>query len=150
MFLVIQPFFVKYITPHVFIHSCGAFSENINCHENKENKLNEKVRPNFWPVLYVYAPKNLIRRHFSVDGRFSLCSFFQQLYLVFVALEPKLSPCGGTNSLLVMAHHPIGFTSPKTRLHQKSWLLSCSNPSYRRRALYPRDRRCQINPGSFW
>lgn len=55
--------------------------------------------------------------HFSGDGRFSLCS------------EPELSPCGGTNSLLVMAHHPIGFTSPETRLHQKSWLLSCSKPS---------------------
>lgn len=37
-----------------------------------------------------------------------------------------------------MAHHPIGFTSPETRLHQKSWLLSCSKPSNRIRALYPR------------
>jgi len=27
---------------------------NVNSHENKENALNEKVCPNFWPVLYVY------------------------------------------------------------------------------------------------
>lgn len=47
------------------------------------------------------------------------------------------SPCGGTSSLLVMAHHPIGCRSPETRLHQKSWLLSCSKPSYRNKALYP-------------
>ena len=65
----------------------------------------------------------------------------QLLYLLFVTLGPGRSPCGGTNSLLVMAHHPIVFTSPETRLHQKSWLLSCSKPSYRRRALYPRDKR---------
>lgn len=49
-----------------------------------------------------------------------------------------------------MAHHPIGFTSPETRLHQKSWLLSCSKPSYRIRALYPRYKRCEINSGSIW
>jgi len=26
---------------------------NVNSHENKENALNEKVCPNFWPVLYM-------------------------------------------------------------------------------------------------
>ena len=26
----------------------------IYSHENKENALNEKVCPNFWPVLYIY------------------------------------------------------------------------------------------------
>ena len=31
MFSVISPFFVKYITPHVFIHSFDAFSENLQC-----------------------------------------------------------------------------------------------------------------------
>lgn len=36
-----------------------------------------------------------------------------------------------------MAHHPIGFISPETRLHQKSRLLSYSKPSYLSRALYP-------------
>uniref|UniRef100_A0A8B9HI57 Rho guanine nucleotide exchange factor (GEF) 10-like a n=1 Tax=Astyanax mexicanus TaxID=7994 RepID=A0A8B9HI57_ASTMX len=32
-----------------------SFSENLQCktHENKENALNEKVCPNFWPVLYL-------------------------------------------------------------------------------------------------
>ena len=67
MFSVISPFFVKYITPHVFIHSFDAFSENLQCnsHENKENALNEKVCPNFWPVLYL---QYIVQRYENADG----------------------------------------------------------------------------------
>lgn len=44
---------------------------------------------------------------------------------------------GGTRGLPFDAHHPTGWISGMHRLHQKSWLESLSNPSYRRSALKP-------------
>lgn len=79
-----------------------------------------------------------VRAH--VNGHNAIMNtIVSELHVCRAACMCGSSPCGGTSSLLVMAHHPIGFSSPDTRLHQKSWLLSCSKPSYRNRALYPGD-----------
>ena len=53
VFSVVLHFFVKFIIPHVLIHSFDTFRiYNVNSHEKKGNSLNEKVCPNFWSVLY--------------------------------------------------------------------------------------------------
>ena len=43
---------------------------NVNSHENKENALNEKVCPNFWPVLYMEASRAVFRRENGKISRF--------------------------------------------------------------------------------
>ena len=44
------------LIPSVRIH-------NVNGDENKENTLNEKVCPNFWPVLYVRKLKKKLTKY---------------------------------------------------------------------------------------
>ena len=62
------------VMPSIRIH-------NVNCHENKENTLNEKVSPNFWSVLYL--PILAISGQTSVE--LQLFRVRPRPFLVFIA-----------------------------------------------------------------